>query len=332
MKRNKGKRALRRIGLAALCVLLLLAALPFLFPLSRPASMTGLLPYDNSEREEIGGTSFHFRSVLPPGDPAKGKLLLVHGLGASTLSFEASAPLIASGGYFVVSVDLPGFGYSGRDPAYDHSQLNRAKDLWRLLAVIDRGLEAGLAAEPWHLAGHSMGGGTVAAMALADEARTKSLALIDAALFDASRGSAAAAFPPLGRWLQAALEHFLLNEGSIRNFLTTAYGRSPTPEEVEGYLRPLTLPGTALAAAGFVRTARNEDARLLREISTPILALWGAEDTVVPVSGAEKLREIRPDAAVRIISGAAHCPMETHTEEFVRILLDWLASQGVTGE
>ncbi len=325
MKHNRRKRTLKAIGISVLSGLLLLAALPYLIPLSQAASMASLKPFENSQRAVINGTSFHYRSYPSTETLVKGKVLFVHGLGGSTFSFEPAAPLIARQGYHVVLVDLPGFGYSDRNPGYDHSQANRAEYLWQLLDIIDHSLQGELAGLPWHLAGHSMGGGTVTAMALQNEGRTRSLILIDPALFDTLRGIGAAAFPPVSRWLQVALEHLLVTENNIKRFLTSAYGSVPTRAQIQGYLAPLTLPGTAAASANLLKTARNEDASLLKGISTPILALWGSEDTWVPVSQAQRLLEIRPDVTLGIIRGAAHCPMETHTDEFVQALLSWLS-------
>ncbi len=331
MRKHPG-RILKTIAIVLLSVLLTLGVLPYLVPLSQASPMEGPPPYGNSAWETVNGTPFHYRIFPPAGETAKGKVLLLHGLGGSTFSFEAAAPMIAGEGYLVAAADLPGFGYSGRDPGYDHNQANRAEDVWDLLSVIDQGLDSSLAAEPWHLAGHSMGGGTIAAMALRDESRAKSLIFIDAALFDSPGGGGFTALPPAVRWLQVVMERFLLNERSIGRFLTSAYGRPPSPEEVKGYLTPLTLPGTARAFAGLVRTARNEDAGLLKGIATPILAVWGSGDTWVPFSSTEKLLGIRPDAVIATIESAAHCPMETHPEEFVRIVLEWLSQHGGKAE
>jgi len=325
VKRNKLTRSLKKAGIIALIVLSVLMGLPYLVPLSQAGPLMDALPFDNSQREQVNGVLFHYRVYPPPDGPFRGKLLLIHGLGGSTFSYEAAAPLIARQGYHVVSVDLPGFGFSDRNPAYPHSQANRAKDLWQLLALIDMKMEGGPALASWHLAGHSMGGGTAAAMALQNEGRTKSLILIDPALFSAQGGSAFTSFEPLSRWLQVALERFLLHENGVRRFLTSAYGREPGAEETKGYLTPLLLPGTARALASFVKTAENQDAALLKGISTPIFALWGSEDTLVPLSQSERLLAIRPDTSLSVIAGAAHCPMETHTWEFVRIVLQALA-------
>lgn len=323
--KGKGKRLLWLRWLLGLLAVLLL--LPYLLPLSVPADTLGQKPFDNSAFVEIEGRAFHYRLFQMEEGAAKGKLLLVHGLGGSTFSFHALAPLLAQGGYAVVAVDLPGFGYSSRDPGYDHSQSNRGADLWQLLARVDAGLPEELADQPWHLGGHSMGGGTAYAMALINPDRTRSLVLVDAPLTGAGQGrSFLLDFPPLLQWLQVALEHALFTEQRIASFLASAYNREPTREEVAGYLAPLRLPGTARALGQFVRTAREEDAAGLKDLPLPVLAIWGEEDRWVPLAALENLKSLRPDLETLVVQGAGHCPMETHTGEVAAALLEWLGA------
>lgn len=312
-----------------LWLLLTLAALlvlPYLLPLSAPADISLGLPFDNSAFLEIEGTRFHYRLYLSKGQAARGKLLLVHGLGASTYSFEALVPQLTQAGYLVVSVDLPGFGYSERSLSYDHSQGRRASDLWLLLDQVDAALPEEWAQKPWHLGGHSMGGGTVYAMALKRPDSSRSLLLLDAPL-TADRGSGRALFtlPPLMKWLEVGLEHLLFNEARIDALLKRAYGRLPTKDEVQGYLAPLLLPGTARSLGQFVRTAREEDIRGLARLPLPVFFIWGGEDTIVPIAILHKLQALRPDAQALVIPGAGHCPMETHTGEVAEALIAWLA-------
>ncbi|MHC1786401.1 MAG: alpha/beta fold hydrolase [Christensenellales bacterium] len=323
-KQVKGKR-LRILGWALAILLAMFIIAPYLIPVSVSSALAGPLPFDNSALADVNGISFHYRTYQPKDGAMEGKLLLVHGLAGSTFSFEASAPAISEAGYYVVSVDLPGFGYSDRNPAYDHSQANRARDLWQLLSVIERRLPGDLAAQPWHLAGHSMGGGTIAAMAMQQPSRVNSLIMVDAALFETTKGGGFLAIPPLGRWMMAALDHFLLTETRIKPLLTSAYGREPSAAQVSAYLAPLRLPGTARSLLNFVRTSRNENPGKLEGLPVPILAIWGSQDTWVPRSDLDKLTAIRPDTTVRLIEGAAHCPMETHPEVFVDMVLQWLS-------
>lgn len=323
-KHAKGKR-LRILLLTLSFLLVLFFATPYVLPISSPVAMADPLPFDNSDLADVNGVSFHYRAYRPKGGTILGKLLLVHGLAGSTFSFDVAAPLISENGHYVVSVDLPGFGYSDRDPEYDHSQAKRASDLWRLLQTIDQNLPDKVATMPWHLAGHSMGGGTVAAMAMLDPLRVRSLILVDAALFDTPDRGGFLAFPPLGRWMMTALEYFLITESRIRSLLASAYGREPNQAEIEGYLTPLRLPGTARSLLNFVRTAKNEDPAGLERLEIPIHAIWGSRDTWVPKEELDRIKIIRPDIQVRLIEGAAHCPMETHPGVFSATVLEWLS-------
>ena len=325
MKRNGKGRRLRGLKWTLLCVLMLFIFTPYLFPISAPAAMDGPKPFDNSAFVEVKGISFHYRTYPALSSAIKGKLLLVHGLAGSTFSFEVSAPLISQEGYSVVSVDLPGFGYSDRNPAYDHGQSNRAKDLWELLSVIDQGMDDDTATLPWHLAGHSMGGGTVAAMTMQDPSRVKSLIFVDAALFENPDGGGFLAIPPLNRWVLTALEHFMFTENRIKSLLSSAYGTEPTIDQIKNYLLPLRLPGTARSLLSMIRTAKNEDPEKLKSLVVPLFAVWGSQDTWVPLEELDRLKAIRPDIIVQIIDGAAHCPMETHPDIFVEIMLRWLS-------
>lgn len=315
----KGKKGIRVI----FPILLVLMVLPYVLPLSSSAPIQHT-PFENSSFEEIGGFSFHRRLFKSKQFSPKGKIMLVHGLGGSTYSFESSASLLAEEGYHVLLVDLPGFGYSDRKVGYDHAQANRAKDLWRLLNMVDKEFPEELAKLPWHLGGHSMGGGTVAAMAMQQKAA--SLILIDGALFNKDNvGAYLARIPFLRRWFELTLEHLWISEKRVASVLGSAYGTTPNQEQVEGYYRPLLLPGTARVLMDFVGTSKSEDPEKLKELELPIFALWGKRDTILPLDQLTKLQEIRPDVDVHMIEDAGHCPMETHTKEVVDALLQWLS-------
>jgi pimeloyl-ACP methyl ester carboxylesterase len=306
-------------------VVLLLAALvlPYLVPLSAPAHAPESLPFADSAFVEAAGTRIHYRLAVPEGPAPLGKLLLVHGLAGSTFSFEALTPLLVQAGVVVVSVDLPGFGYSSRDLNYDHSQANRAHTLWQLLDHVDQGFAPDLAAQPWHLAGHSMGGGTAYAMALQQPDRACGLVLMDAPLTGGSR-SGLLSVPPLLQWTLLALEHLVLNEQRIGALLESAYGQKPNEQQVAGYLAPLRVPGTAQSLGRMVRTAREEDLAGFPDLPLPLLAIWGEEDRWVPQSALKALQALRPDMTALVVKGAGHCPMETHPQEVAEALLAWM--------
>ncbi len=322
------KKTIKIVGLVLVAILVTSCLLPYAIPLSKAQDLSSLTPFENSSYVTIQDTMLHYRLFLPETQTPRGKILFVHGLGGSTYSYEKTAPVLAKQGFLVVAIDLPLFGYSERIDDFDHSQRNRSDILWKFLDFIDIRIEAaGRTQQGWHLAGHSMGGGTVAAMASMREDTTESLILIDGALFENSRNSGLLTFfPPVFRWLQIILERSIIKEKNIRSFLESAYGKEPTEADVEGYYQPLSQPGTARAVKAFLKTSRNLPIGELGGKSIPVLAIWGEDDTWVPVSDIERIRAIFPQMVVKIIAEAGHVPMETHPEEFTAFLLEFLLS------
>lgn len=312
---RNGKR-LKKMLLCLLIILVILSIIPYVIPLSKYTPPT--LPFENSFFYQIEETRLHYRLYLPEQDHSLGNIIMVHGLGGSTFSYEKNAPFLASMGYRVITLDLPGFGYSSRNVDENHAQEHRAELIWQLLDDIDPSAS-------WHLMGHSMGGGTVAAMAYQNPDKTDSLVLIDGALFNSDRGSSwMTTFPVVGRWIQVSLEHILIKESRIETFLASAYGQEATQEQVQGYLLPLQVKGTARAATSFLKTSQNLSEDELSKIKVPVLAIWGEDDTWVPLSDAIRIKVLMPQMEIVSIDGSGHCPMETHAEIFNDTLRQWL--------
>lgn len=325
MNRRRIARFIGRLGRILLITVVVLAGLPFVIPISYPEAQVSDGPYSNSRFFSVSGVSFHTQIYRPSDTDIRGKILMVHGLGGSSYSFQALAERLQEAGYLVALADLPGFGYSDRSLVYDHSQTNRAADLWQVLAEYDQS-DPALAGLAWHLAGHSMGGGTVTAMALAPKATLGGLILIDPALVSRpGKASSLMQFRPVKRWLEVWLEHIVARRFAMRYFLSSAYGQPATPEQVSGYLKPLQLPGTARALSGLPDWPQTIGPDSLSDIDQPILVLWGEADTVVPPEKLGLLQQAQPKLTSHLIAGAGHCPMETHTDTVFELLSDWLA-------
>jgi pimeloyl-ACP methyl ester carboxylesterase len=70
---------------------------------------------------------------------------------------------------------------------------------------------------------------------------------------------------------------------------------------------------------------RELEAVLPRITDTPVLLLWGSKDRVVDSGSADLLRQRLHAAQTTVIQGAGHLPYEERPEEFIRIVLDFLA-------
>ncbi|MDQ2952418.1 MAG: alpha/beta fold hydrolase, partial [Chloroflexota bacterium] len=58
---------------------------------------------------------------------------------------------------------------------------------------------------------------------------------------------------------------------------------------------------------------------------SPVLAVWGREDAVLPIHHLAGAKEVFPHAEVRIIERCGHLPMIERTDEFLDALLPFLA-------
>ncbi|MDD3924776.1 MAG: alpha/beta hydrolase [Erysipelotrichaceae bacterium] len=325
MKKHHANKMLKTILKVVLAILLLIVIIPYIIPLSSEEQV--LYPFENSYHFAIDETSIHYRVYEPNTELVLGKILLIHGLGGSTFSYDKNAPFLAQAGYLVITVDLPGFGYSSRYINQDHSQTARAAQLWQLLDKIDDNYSYnGSYPNSWHIGGHSMGGGTAVAMAYSRQDDVASVILIDGALFENNRSSTIATLPIISRIIQVLLEHVLIKPDRIESFLTSAYGQAPTDDQVLGYYTPLALNGTARSALALLKTANNIPEEQLTKLNLPVLAIWGENDSWVPIETTNKIKDLIPQTQIEVIEGAGHVPMETHEEAFNQILLQWLTN------
>lgn len=312
------------ILLSLLALFLVLSAVPYLLRVTA-ATSERTVPFPESVFAVVDGVLLHSRLWRPDGARSRGKILLVHGLGGSTFSWRNNAEALAGAGYVVLAADLPGFGYSDRRRGLDHSQESRSRLLWHLLERVDSALEQDVKDAPWHLAGHSMGGGTVVMMALGNPARTRSVFLADGAVL--TRRASLRFFlryPPAGRWIEGLARQLFFKKKRLARFLESAYGTKPSDAAVDGYLRPLLLDGTEGALLDMTQTATTLKADALKALTAPVSAVWGGRDTWVPVAEAHQLQAILPEMRLDVISEGGHCANETHSGAFNQYLLEAL--------
>lgn len=111
--------------------------------------------FSNSEYFTYGDYTLHYR-VFEANGEQKAQIMLFHGFGLSTVSLEGVAKIYAENGYKSVLVDLPGFGLSSRETA-DMNLCDREDIVYALMQSLGG---------KWILAGHSMGGGVAACVAV----------------------------------------------------------------------------------------------------------------------------------------------------------------------
>lgn len=324
--REKKKRPWIKVLVIVLCICFVVSIAPYLIPVTIAKSIT-TAPFSESAFLETQGVSLHYRVWQPAEGAYQGKVLLVHGLGGSTFCWRENIDALVAAGYLVLAVDLPGFGYSDRSRGQDHSQANRSLLLWSLLDNTDSAMQGDRKSDNWNLVGHSMGGGTVAQMALSNPERTQSVVFVDGAVLTGGRSLGALLnYPPAQRWIEVLARNVFFSRDQFAKFLSTAYGRAPSEAEIDGYLNPLLLDGSEGTLVDLTRSASTMEAVTLKTLSVPVYAIWGEEDTWVPLEEAYLLQAALPSMQLMIVPGAGHCPMETHSASFNQFLAQALAS------
>lgn len=314
------KKILKWALIVLVAIFVFVSVFPYLIPIHEGESFMARRDYfPNSQIDEFDGIWVHYR-VFEPIGATKGNFLLIHGFSGSTFSWRKNVEFLQNKGFRVLCVDLPAFGYSDRLPTWNHSVENRANLLWKIAEKIDN-------EGSWLIAGHSMGAGVALAMGQMKPEKTQKIFCIDG-LFaqrkNTNLGSLLLAYPPLQRWAEVVLQKHYTKKVNFKELLKSAYAQEPTDEDVEGYLAPMLVRGTATAILSSFNA--NSDFEMnYSALQEKIVVVWGTADRWIPLSSAQNWHQKYPQIPLETIEAAGHCPMETHTQAFHLILDKYLS-------
>jgi pimeloyl-ACP methyl ester carboxylesterase len=305
------KRAFYYTGVFIVIAALLFVIVPYMLPVGRQQA-DAQLPFSNSRFSDMNGVLIHYRVFEPAGDTVKGNVVMVHGFCGSTFSWRNNAGTIAAAGYCVVCVDLPGFGYSSRKQGLTHSPEQSAMLVWRVLDSVCTG--------KWHIFGHSMGASVAASMAGMRPGRTESLWMFDGFSHNrmqkqnSSLLGVVVSSAPGKRWAEVLGANYFFKQHKFEEVLQSAYGQRPDTLAVEGYLKPLLLPGTASCIMDVGSTVGTGNQISLKQLPVPVFFVWGTNDTWLPLNKFKPAIDSLPGAKLLTVNGAGHCAMETHSQ------------------
>lgn len=236
----------------------------------------------------LHGVRIHYRLMEPPTRETKGNVLFVHGFAGSTFCWRHNTDTLVQLGYRVVLVD-PALGYSDKDPGIDLSTGEQAVRLWELCD------------------------------SLRPETRTKNRSRPACGFLVRKAASA----PYVQRWAEVIGKYKFYNYKSFEKLLGSAYACTPDSEAVNGYLRPFLLKRSASAV--FDMSASKEYFSIDdRKLTMPMLVIWGDKDTWIPIRSGKEFAHRHQLMDFWVIAGAGHCGMETHWQEYNRIVAAFL--------
>ena len=250
----------------------------------------------------IDGVTVHLRDEGPRTDPTP--VLLLHGTSASLHTWEGWVRAIAPERR-VITVDLPGFGLSGRFADDDYSAAHTARFLFTVLDSL--GVRRAV------VGGNSLGGRIAWAMAALDTSRVAALVLVDAAGYPSQATSVPIGFrlartPGLRRLAARVLPRSVI-ASSLRN----VYGDPTrvTDALIDRYYDLALREGNRAALlARFSAVPRAADTLAVRALRMPTLILWGGRDRLIPPTDADRFaRDIVGSRVVRF-DVLGHVPHE----------------------
>ncbi len=319
MKRKRSLRWIVRILLVLIAVLLLA---PVLIPLPTVGVDAETLAEADGHFIDVNGLETYYREQ---GDPNGDVVLLLHGWGASTFSYRDTLPALAEAGYRVIAFDRPPYGLSTKTGENLPFGLRQQAEF--TAAFMDA-----LGIERASLVGHSMGGGVITYFTVMYPERVDKLVFVagvfvgqepgeDNPTRQASPLASIVQFQPVEWWARVLMRAFI-RQDSLANFQRSAYFNQEvvTREVILGYGEPLLVENwDATILDVFFRSYPQDEPLTTDEvagITNPSLIVWGEQDTWVPISAGERMRELLPNVEWITYANVGHLPMEEAVEQF----------------
>lgn len=300
-------------------VLSVFLSLIFVFSLTSvafAAEATTELPFENSNYFEVGDYTLHYRTYQAQA-AEKGQILLLHGFGLSSASFEGLAAEYAGNGYKVVTVDLPNFGYSSRETGKTEL-IDREELVYALMENLGG---------KWILGGHSMGGGIAINVAVAHPDSVS-------ALFLFAPQSTAEIGKPLNQIVSSsivtAIFESLISVGSripcvmrmlvAQSFSDIDYAKQ---YDVSKIAAPLRIKGTGRGIAIMASHAKATDLERFPTLSVPVVIVTADNDKIAAKDNLKAILAASPDGTKTVtLSKGGHMMMEYSPEAVCEATLD----------
>ena len=257
----------------------------------------------HSKKIKVGQLDIHYLSG-GQGDP----LVVIHGGGDGARAWLRNMAELSEN-YTIYVPDLPGFG-SSQPMAGGH-------DIGEFVEFLEDFTHS-LGLKHFHLVGHSIGGGIALRYALEFPHKIGKLVLVSSmflgkeialwvrllssCVFCRSLGIAAVGILKAVKWL-------------VNLVYAPLRFVSPLP-------RAKVNLGTTMA------TFKEQTAVLINrfsEVMMPTLLVWGANDSIVPVSNAYEAVRLIPDCQLHVFEGCGHSVYKQRVKEFSHLLTEFLS-------
>jgi pimeloyl-ACP methyl ester carboxylesterase len=257
-------------------------------------------------------------------------VVLIHGTGAWSELWRPVIDHLAAGGFRVIALDMPPFGFSDRPHPADYSRAAQAE---RIVGALN-----GLNIDRAVLVGHSFGAGPTVEAVLRHPSRVRGLVLVAGAL-GISGGAPADLSPPM-TWV--------LDQAWLRNALVAATGTNPLltrqllsmmihrkdkadARAVAILQRPITLRHSTNDLGVWLksfltpdRAALSADRGAYAAIDIKTALIWGDQDTLTALAQGLDIHGLIGKSTLSIMPGVGHIPQVEAPDLFAKILSEIL--------
>ncbi|MBB5723043.1 pimeloyl-ACP methyl ester carboxylesterase [Loktanella ponticola] len=298
--------------------LVLAIALPVILEARRRPMTAAVRKTAPGKFVELSQGVTHYQWLGPVRGPVA---VLIHGLSTPSTVWKETAQALGDTGYRVLVYDLYGRGFSDapdgvQDVPFFLTQLN---DLLAELALDD----------DLTLVGYSMGGTIATAFAANEPHRMKRLILLAPAGI-ATKESKFSEFcrtkPIIGDWV-----HGVLAGARMRRAIANDPASAIAPDiavsqraelQKRGYLRSVLS-----SRRNILEVLQEQEHRSISRNGIPVIAIWGEQDSVIPIAALGRLAEWNRVAHQEVVAGAGHALPYSHGAELSTFLRAMLRSQ-----
>ena len=304
---------------------LLLIALLLLMGISYIYSTAGMEAMNNEVRASLNKEFVQLKhGAIHYGwnGPIDGEVVvMIHGFSTPRFVFMKNVGALADAGYRVLTYDHYGRGYSDR-PTVDYDKTLYDEALLELLDELK--IE-----EPVNLVGYSMGGGIATVFAGNHPERVKRIVLMAPIGFiPEQRGiNSLLSFPIIGNWVMTVIgKNALIKE--FENHV--ANGHAPQ-EMADRFREQFQYAGVEQALASSIRNYPMSNMvteyQQLGNTKMPKLMIWGAKDTVCPITGADDITRLIPSFQLFTIEDGKHEIAYSHADIVNGALIDFFSKK-----
>jgi pimeloyl-ACP methyl ester carboxylesterase len=249
-------------------------------------------------------------NYIEAGDPAKPKVILLHGLGGSIANWSLNTGAIAQN-YHVFVLDQVGFGKSDK-PALKYR-------VGTLVDFLDKFM-AELKIERASLVSNSMGGWVAAWMAIKYPNRVEKIILADAAGIVPANFSEAQIY----QLNNSTRDEIRANMKLI--FAAPAFQNNEAL--VDQFMTARVTAGDGGTINSLIESIKRREDFLndrLGDIKKPTLVIWGKQDGLLPVADAYTFNKGIAGSELVIFEACGHVPQFEKAADFNKAVLTFLA-------